>query len=373
MAKRKRLGPADPGYLSGQAGLETKAMPGPLASAPIAQVAGEASARAALSELTEAVERARAEGRMLEALPLEAIDESHLVRDRLVQDEEEMEALVASIRARGQQTPIEVMRLPEPLGPRTHGLISGWRRMCALRRLHAETGEARFATVRALVIAPGSAADAYVAMVEENEIRVNLSHYERARIAVRAVKEGVYPDLREALRGLYGSTTRSRRSKIGSFALLVEALDAVLYHPAAIPEKLGLALSRALAETPALRPRLADRLREAPRETAEAELALLAAALEASKLEATGTTRAGSPGKTPAPARAPSGTPVRPRIRGLDRGPRERVLRPVAPGVQLAYTAYQSRIELTGPSVDEDLVEAIEEFFRARRKTRGEG
>ena len=56
-------------------------------------------------------------------------------------------------------------------GALPYGLISGWRRLTALQALHAETGEARFATVQALVRRPETAADAYVTMVEENEIR----------------------------------------------------------------------------------------------------------------------------------------------------------------------------------------------------------
>ena len=211
----------------------------PPAPAPIAQVSGDASARAALTDLAAEMEAAREQGLMLENLPLGAIDIGHLVRDRMVQDEDEMAALMASLEARGQQTPVEVVRLPDPKGGKTHGLISGWRRLTALTRLYEGTKEARFATVRARVVAPESAQAAYVAMVEENEIRVNLSHYERARIALRAVQEGVYESRREALLSLYNAAPRAKRSKIGSFMTLVERLDPVLCFPTAIPEKLG--------------------------------------------------------------------------------------------------------------------------------------
>src|SRR5690606_1308607 len=146
--------------------------------------------------------------------------------DRIEQDEDEMQALMASLRARGQQTAIEVVALERSEGGRTqgktHGLVSGWRRVSALERLYRETNDPRFAHVRAITIAPGNARDAYVAMVEENEIRVNLSLYERARIAIRAMQQDLYETERAALQGLFGATTRSKRSKIGSFIPVVE-------------------------------------------------------------------------------------------------------------------------------------------------------
>lgn len=86
------------------------------------------------------------------------------MRDRIGLDAAEMAPLVESLRTRGQQTPVEVVALE---GGR-YGLISGWRRVQALRRLCAETGDAaRFGTVLALLRQPRDAAEAYVAMVEE--------------------------------------------------------------------------------------------------------------------------------------------------------------------------------------------------------------
>src|SRR5690348_15186101 len=103
---------------------------------------------------------------MVVALPTGAIAPDHLVRDRLLPAEDaDAVALRESIRLHGQRTPIEVTPVA---GALPYGLISGWRRLEALKALHAETGEARFATVQALVRRPETAADAYVAMVEEN-------------------------------------------------------------------------------------------------------------------------------------------------------------------------------------------------------------
>lgn len=78
-----------------------------------------------------------------------------------------MASLKASIRSCDQQMPIEVVAL----GNGRYGLISGARRLAALSALHAETGEARFATVKALLRPIKAAPKSYLAMVEENEIR----------------------------------------------------------------------------------------------------------------------------------------------------------------------------------------------------------
>lgn len=276
MAKRKRLTPAQPTYLhDGVVAPEIKSMfpLGPTRSSgpPIAQVAGESAASAALEALTDEMVRARSEGRFIQPLPLEDIDETHLVRDRMMANEDEMQVLITSLRARGQQMPIEVVALRDG----RFGLISGWRRLSALRRLHQETQESRFATVNAILRAPETASDAYLAMVEENEIRIGLGYYERARIAAKAAEQGVYADEAAALRGLFASASRAKRSKIGSFLTIYHALDGDLKFAAAIPERLGLSLSKALKDDPACVARLRTHLQETPPETPEQELTLL--------------------------------------------------------------------------------------------------
>ncbi|MDT8853536.1 ParB N-terminal domain-containing protein [Paracoccaceae bacterium Fryx2] len=275
MAKRRRLTPARDDYFDGPAP-ETKAMyPLGVAPAPIARVTGDAAATAALREVTAELTAARSEGRMVLRLDLAAIEEAWLVRDRLGNDAEELESLMASLRSHGQRTPIEVA----DLGGGRYGLISGWRRLTALRQLLAETGEPRFATVLALARLHASSEDAYVAMVEENEIRLGLSYWERARIAAKAVEAGIFGSEKIALQRLFAAASRSKRSKIGTFLGLYHGLRGLLRFPAALPERLGLALARGLDEDAALAPRLAIALRDSPPASAEAEQAVLAALL----------------------------------------------------------------------------------------------
>lgn len=244
MAKRKRLSPPTglaevPG---GPAGGREGSL-GPVV-APIAQMAGDSAAASAFEEVSAELIRAREEGRLIREIPLADIDAGHLLRDRLSLDPEELEALKSSIRSHGQRTPVDV----ELLQGGRFGLISGWRRLTALQQLHNETGEDHFALVRAAVRPLAERPSAYVAMVEENEIRTGLSFYERARIAGRAAAQGVFPSDRDAVKALFAAVPRSRRSKINSFLTLYGHLDGHLRHPQAISEKLGLALVRLFSD-----------------------------------------------------------------------------------------------------------------------------
>ena len=344
MAKRRRLTPPQESYLS-PPGLETKSLSAPFgtglhAPAPIAQVAGDAATVAALREVTQELHAARAEGRLVQRIPLGSVETDHLVRDRIAHDPEEMAALRDSLRARGQQTPIEVV----DLGGGRYGLISGWRRLMALSELHDQTGEPRFATVQALLRRPEGASDAYLAMVEENEIRVGLGHYERARIAARAAEQGVYPHVQAALRHLFANASRAKRSKIGSFVTLHQHLSGALRFPATIPERLGLALAQALEAEPGLAQRLVKALGRANPQTAAEEQAVLARALAPEK---------------PAPSEA------LPAPSTLDR-PAD--AEEIAAGVwlQIAGGALRPRYTLSGPRLGDDFRARLEAWLRGQ-------
>ncbi|WP_010138051.1 ParB N-terminal domain-containing protein [Oceanicola sp. S124] len=336
MAKRKRLTPANPDFLGGpeERSLPKTGLAGGLSPdeaealrrprAPIAEVAGEASAAAALKELSDEMTRARDEGRLIQSLALVEIDTGHLVRDRMFTEEEDLVALIESLRRRGQQTPIEVVDRGQGAAPR-YGLISGWRRLAALSRLAAE--DPKFARVLALVRQPASSSEAYVAMVEENEIRVGLSYYERARVTLKAVEEGVYPDLKTALNTLFANVSRAKRSKIKSFTRLVEALDGALSFPTQIGERLGLELAKRLDEEPGLEDRLRGRLAEAGPANAQEEQEVLAPVAAASSA-----------------GRAPAAEPAQPVAR---RGA----------GVEVSYDPGRARLVLNG--VDADLYGAL--------------
>lgn len=337
MAKRKRLTPARSPFSPGTETVEPRPAAAPgfnRPTPPIAHVAGAASSEAALARLSDELRDARDTGRMVQDLPLDAIDRDHLVRDRMASDEAEMQALVDSLRARGQQTPIEVVELPEG----RFGLISGWRRLEALTRLHAETGEPRFATVQALLRRPESASDAYCAMVEENEIRVGLSYYERARIAARAAEEGVFDSPETALSSLFSSASRAKRSKIGSFMRLYAALDDRLNFASAIPERLGLALIKAIETDKAFLTDIRMQLGYQKPASPEAEAALLTAAL----------TRADQPARPTRPAPAKLTVPETRLPDGL------------------TLVAQEGKLVLTGKGVTETLARDLADWLAGR-------
>lgn len=352
MAKRKRLTVPPMGGFAAPAAPEAKPALGPgLAPAPISRVTGEAAATAALREVAEELSSARSEGRLVLRIALDRIEEGWLVRDRLGIEAEELDSLMASLASHGQRSPIEVA----DMGEGRFGLISGWRRVTALRRLLAATGEERFASVLAILRRPETAAAAYVAMVEENEIRLGLSYFERARIAAKAVEAGVFPTEKAALQQLYAAASRAKRSKIGSFLGIYQALDGALRFPAALPERLGLALARRIEEEPGFAEGLAARLAAAGPETAEAELALIAETVAgAGQPDPDGTDphRSDPVGADPEPCDSPSPRRSRPAAAASE----------IRPGIFLKG-ARGGEVVLFGPAVDEAFRDRLRDWL----------
>lgn len=333
MAKRKRLTPAQSGF---------SAVSAPVPRPPIAQVAGDVALTAAFEEVQAELQAAQREGRMVLSLPLDAVQGDYLIRDRQSNDPEDMAALKVSLTARGQQTPIEVVALEDG----SFGLISGWRRLLALSELLAETGAVRFGTINALLRQPEDRSAAYVAMIEENEIRADLSIYERARIALLSVRAGVYDSEKQALQTLYSAVSFSKRSKVKSFFPLVDALDEVLCYPGQIPERLGLALSKALVADTTLGARLCAALAAQSNPAPAEERAVLEAHLRLpnqQNRESNATVRIDlSPEITPISGRSL-----------------------IAPGIHIS--AGRGRVELVGDGVNGGFIDRLSEWLRTQR------
>ena len=341
MARRKRLTP--PGRASEAPSGRSEA--GPSTSLPpIAQVSGDAALAAALEEVAGTLQAAQSEGRLIQALPLSAVVEDYLIRDRLALDDDEMQSLMQSLEARGQQTPIEVVALEAG----RFGLISGWRRCQALRVLQERKGDGEEAQVLALVRRPEDRARAYVAMVEENEIRADLSFFERARVVRQALADGVYESEKQALQSLFSAATWSRRSKIKSFLPVVAALDGHLRFPARVSERLGLQLSRLLtAPEGAKRARtLVSALKRTAPDTPEAERAVLQAWLANGGDAPSQSQMPGARAHPPSPASA------RPAVEMVSSG--------------LKLTARPGSVMLEGDEVDEALISGLREWLTSR-------
>jgi ParB family chromosome partitioning protein len=244
MARRKRIEAPDADALAKIDAEGAPARGGP--RIPIAQVAGEAAALGSGLDAEREVERAEAEtlrrlrrdGWEVRELPVAQIRTDAMTRDRMALDPEAMEELRASIRANGLRLPIEVSQRNPGEG---YDLVSGLRRLTAVRDLMGPE-----ATIRALVRPFGTGAAALGAMVEENEIRVNLTSYERGRTVALAVQEGLFPDIDAASATLFAAASKAKRSKVRSFARLHEELGDLLSFPQALSERQCLKLAAAL-------------------------------------------------------------------------------------------------------------------------------
>lgn len=164
-------------------------------------------------------------------IPTDAIDETALPRDRTGLSGPAFTELKLSIAKSGLRLPIEVF------ATRTgYALISGYRRLLAVRALHQSTGDARFAEIEATLRTPATRAEALTAMVEENEIREALSPWERGAIIVRARDLGIFETLDAATAALYPNVSRQKRSRLRAIAGLVEDLGDVLPFPEALSQ-----------------------------------------------------------------------------------------------------------------------------------------
>jgi len=279
------------------------------ALAPISQVAAETAQMQPTQSTQEREKNAHnlrdanahrdavGQGRVIDLIALEEIDENALVRDRTFLDAGEMTELKNSIAGHGLRLPIEIFRAA---GEKPYGLISGYRRMHAVRELFALTGDAKYQTIKAIIRDPDALGGTITAMVEENEIRASLSHYERGRIAVIAAQQGVFSTAVEAVNQLFNAGSKAKRSKIRSFSLIFEELGDMLEFPEDLREKDGLRVATALRAGGEARFREALAHAQAP--NAKDEWACLEAVVQEYEAEALPATKGGRPkNRAPSP------------------------------------------------------------------------
>jgi ParB family chromosome partitioning protein len=275
MAKRKRLeAPGAEELADLEADFAAKPLPERTGlAAPIAQIAGDIARVSEPLDTDKRVSIARdgvdaeawrtatAQGRVITDLALERIDLDYMMRDRIVVEASELEELKTSILAHGLRLPVEVVALEDG----SYGLVSGWRRVTVMRQLQAED-PASYSTIKAIIRPPYEAADLYTAMVEENELRAQVSPYERGRIAVVAARLGVFADTEAAIETIFASASKAKRSKIRSFAYVHDELGDMLQFPTDLSERNGLRLAYALREgyAPQLRTALIGSVRGGP-------------------------------------------------------------------------------------------------------------
>lgn len=222
-------------------------------ASPLPQADREQNARDRAD--AERLRDAQEKGLVAVELPLDDILAEAMTRDRMALDEDEMQELMSSITLNGIRLPIEVHEGAASEAGGSYSLISGFRRLTAMRRLHAANPDGRFGSIPAFVRQPGNAIAPLVAMIEENEIRSGLSQYERGRAAAMAVYDGIFSSIDEAVATLFQSASKAKRSKIRSFALIHEELGDMLQFATALNERQCLRIAAALraGETETLR------------------------------------------------------------------------------------------------------------------------
>ncbi len=309
MAKRRKLeAPSSDALEQIEAEFEVSAGARP-ALAPIAQVASEAAegtdvlgveTRAKLAE-AEAYRQADAKGLVMKEIPLDLILMDEFARDRAVIDRDELTELRVSIVKNGLRLPIEVYALADTSGGHEYALISGYRRLLATQEALNGTGLDRFKTIKAIIRPPADSAAHIAAMVEENEVRASLSHYERGRVAVLSAHNGVFANVEAAVDALFPFASKAKRSKIRSFALVFEELGDMFDFPEALTERQGLAIAAALREGAEHDLRLV--LAQGASDTAKAEWDKISSVLDAFASGGRDPSRGGRPSSKPAPSK----------------------------------------------------------------------
>lgn len=332
--------------------IETKsARRGPMASA-IGEVGDarryrekmEAEIRAENDGLAHELVRLKKLGLVTDLIPLDAVRTTKLTRDRRVSDDLDLTDLKTSLREIGLSNPIRV----EADGRGGYELVQGLRRLSAFRALLIETGDERWRQIPAGILAVGeSDAGLYRQMVDENLIRKDVSFAEMAQLARSYAGDGVdgCEGVDAAVNALFASVSPQKRSYIRRFALVMERMEKVLSHPAAMSRAVGLALADRLEADPAFIGVVSDALGADPSRDEVRELSILRQVLEG------------------------QGGPLPVKARGAPKGRRGRVALtvPVGPGVRA--TATQGKVELRA-DVDFGAVErprlerAIEAFWR---------
>jgi ParB family chromosome partitioning protein len=250
------------------------------------------------------------------------------VRDRVAFDGDEMAALAARSRSAASRCPSRSWR-----GDGGYGLISGLRRVWRFARSGPPD-------VLALVRRPESSPRP-ISPWSRKTRSAPAFRSTSARGSRRRRRLGIYPDPAAAIGAVRRSASPAKRSKIGSFVRVHAALGDVLRFPAAIPERVGLALAGALDRDAGFAAALRAALAAADADTAEAERGVLQTALA----------------RSPEPAPRPGG---RGRPRRAPPGPA-----PAAGGIVI--DARPGWVLLTGDGITEALCRDLELWLADRR------
>lgn len=180
----------------------------------------------------------------IQLVPTDAIDDAHFPRDRTVLHEAALLELRQSIITNGLRMPIEVV--PHPDDPSRFALISGFRRLHAFRYLLEASKLDKYRSIPAILRPAETEARHLTAIIEENEIRAELSPWERGHVIWRAVRGEFFATIDEAVETLFPNANRDKRRQLRLLAQLVEDLDREFIDPELFSLRQALRLATAV-------------------------------------------------------------------------------------------------------------------------------
>lgn len=187
-----------------------------------------------------------------ELIPMQLIAAHAFLRDRTAPDPEALAELRHSILTDGLRQPIELVELSEPLDGCTYALVSGMRRLTAMREIARLKGQEDTATIPAFLRAPQTMVQILRDIAAENEQHAPVSIYEKGRFLVQAVQEGYVDTLDSAISQLFPGTQRAKTYRLRAAAEVAEALEGRLSTPEALTqnqiEQLATALRKGFGD-----------------------------------------------------------------------------------------------------------------------------
>ncbi|ROT97674.1 ParB/RepB/Spo0J family partition protein [Histidinibacterium lentulum] len=154
-------------------------------------------------------------------LLLSDIDPDAFLRDRSAMDEDALAELMGSIVAHGLRQPVEVT---ETGATPPYALVSGRRRYEAMQR----TG---YTKIPALIRPSEDPARILAAIVEENEVREDISPWDRGRVIFDAVEQGYFQTVEEAVQRLHPGASKQKRARLRQLAEVVAQMEPHLPDP----------------------------------------------------------------------------------------------------------------------------------------------
>ncbi len=228
----------------------------------------------------------KADGLVIDLIPLDQIVSEKLARDRMEGADDTLDELAVSIQDIGLSNPIRVQKRTDGL----YELVQGFRRLAAYRGLNnASVHPERYSSIPAAVIYTDEALELlYRQMVDENMVRKDISFAEMAGLAIKYAQDAGTDcdDADKAVALLFKSAGYQKRSYIRNFIGLMERIGGSLKYPAEISRALGLALRKRIDADNAVAAQVEnDLLAAGPDRLVEEEQAILrrAAGLETDK------------------------------------------------------------------------------------------